>query len=223
MRKIFLILVCLQIGFISKAQSIPEDFVYLKNVLPFVIEEVRYAGNHNFTGRPVLGYESAQIVLTKKAAEALKNVQKELIQQDLMLKVFDGYRPQSAVNEFVVWARKPADTLAKREFYPNIDKSRLFELGYIASKSGHSRGGTVDLTLVNVETCEELDMGGAYDFFGEISHHRSASVTSEQKSNRETLRTVMLRNGFRSYSEEWWHYTLNAEPFPYQYFDFPIK
>lgn len=188
-----------------------------------MIEEVRYAGNHNFTGRPVPGYDSAQIVLTKKAAEALKNVQKELIQKDLMLKVFDGYRPQSAVNEFVAWARKPADTLAKREFYPNIDKSRLFELGYIASKSGHSRGGTVDLTLVDVETCEELDMGGAYDFFGEISHHRSDSVNSEQKANRETLRTVMVRNGFRSYSEEWWHYTLNAEPFPYQYFDFPIK
>ncbi|WP_298247862.1 M15 family metallopeptidase [uncultured Christiangramia sp.] len=223
MKKFFFLLIIMQTGFLSRAQAIPEDFVYLKDVVPFAIEEVRYAGEHNFTGRPVPGYESEQIILTKKAAEALKKVQQELIQKDLMLKVFDAYRPQTAVNEFVAWARKPGDTLAKNEFYPDVEKSRLFELGYIASKSGHSRGGTIDLTLVNANTCKELDMGGAYDFFGEISHHRSASVTSEQKKNRELLRTVMLKNGFRSYSEEWWHYTLNAEPFPYQYFDFPIK
>ena len=112
------------------AQTIPEDFVYLRDVLPFAIEEVRYAGEHNFTGRPVPGYESAQIILTKKAAEALKKVQQDLIQKDLMVKVFDAYRPQTAVNEFVAWARKPEDTLAKNEFYPDVQKGRLFELGY---------------------------------------------------------------------------------------------
>jgi len=222
-KKKYALIFFLVVGLKILAQEKPSEFIYLRDMMPFVLEEVRYAASHNFTGRPVPGYDSSQIILTKRAAAALKKVQEELLQNDLMLKVFDGYRPQTAVNEFVRWAKVKEDTLAKQEFYPNINKSRLFELGYISSRSGHSRGGTVDLTLVNAITCKELDMGGPYDFFGPISHHQSTSITAAQKKNRELLRLAMVRNGFRSYAKEWWHYTLNAEVFPYQYFDFPIE
>lgn len=204
------------------AQEIPDGFVHIDEVIPDIVYDIRYAGDHNFIGKPITGYKSEQAILSRPAAEALAKVQKELIQNDYMLKVFDAYRPQRAVDEFVEWARNPGDTLMKQEFYPDVAKKNLFELGYIASKSGHSRGSTVDLTMIHVDNCENVNMGGSYDFFGEISHH-SAKVTPEQKQNRELLRLTMRKYGFRSYSEEWWHYTYDAEPYPDTYFDFPVQ
>ncbi|SDR98365.1 M15 family metallopeptidase [Gramella sp. MAR_2010_147] len=206
-----------------EAQEIPEGFVYIDEVIPDIVYDIRYAGAHNFVGKPINGYENAQAILSKPAANALAKVQKELIQKDFMLKVFDAYRPQRAVNHFMEWARDSDDTIMKQEFYPEIAKKDLFQLGYIATKSGHSRGSTVDLTMINVSDCENVDMGGTYDFFGEISHHNTTQISEQQKKNREILRLIMRKYGFRSYSEEWWHYTYDMEPYPATYFDFPVK
>jgi len=206
-----------------KAQDMPDGFVYVDEVIPDIVYEIRYAGAHNFVGKPITGYENAQAILSKPAANALANVQKELIQKDFMLKIFDVYRPQRAVNQFMEWARDKDDTLMKQEFYPDIAKKNLFQLGYIATRSGHSRGSTVDLTMINVSDCENVDMGGSYDFFGEISHHNTTQISEQQKKNREILRLTMRKYGFRSYSEEWWHYTYDMEPYPATYFDFPVK
>jgi len=205
------------------AQDLPEGFVYVDEVIPGIVQDIRYAGKNNFIGKPITGYKTPRAILSVPAAEALLKVQRELIRKDYMLKVFDAYRPQRAVDHFVEWARDESDTLMKSEFYPDVPKSNLFERGYIASKSGHSRGSTIDLTLINVADCSEVDMGGSYDFFGERSHHNTSKISPEQKKNREILRLTMRKHGFRSYSEEWWHYTYDAEPYPDTYFDFPVK
>ncbi|GAA4325923.1 M15 family metallopeptidase [Christiangramia aestuarii] len=205
------------------SQELPEGFVYVDEVIPGIVQEIRYAGDYNFIGKPITGYETPRAILSKPAAEALRKVQQELIMKDYMLKVYDAYRPQRAVDHFVEWARDREDTIMKQEFYPNVAKKNLFEFGYIASKSGHSRGSTVDLSMIHVANCENVDMGGSYDFFGEISHHNTQQISPEQKKNRELLRLTMRKYGFRSYSEEWWHYTYDAEPFPDKYFDFPVK
>ncbi len=139
------------------------------------------------------------------------------------LKLFDAYRPQQAVNHFVRWAKVLNDTLMKQSYYPDVPKSELFKRGYIASKSGHSRGSTVDLTLIDLDTGNELDMGSPYDFFGVQSHPFYKKITDKQRKNRMLLRRVMLKNGFKPYENEWWHFTLRDEPFPNQYFDFPVK
>ena len=203
--------------------DLPEGFVYIDEVIPEVVYDIRYAGAHNFVGKPIDGYKAERAILSERAARALKNVQKELIQKDYMLKVYDAYRPQRAVNHFMQWAREENDTLMKSEFYPDVEKRHLFQLGYIATRSGHSRGSTLDLTIIHVETCDNVDMGSPYDFFGKISHHNTSKITAAQKKNRELLRLTMRKNGFRSYSEEWWHYTYDAEPFRDTYFDFPVE
>lgn len=204
-------------------EDLENNFSNIKNVISSIETEMRYYGTHNFTGRPVIGYEAPVAILSTKAVLSLKKVQRELNQKGLGLKVFDSYRPQRAVTSFEVWAKDHNDTIAKREFYPEIDKKDLFTLGYIASKSGHTRGSTIDLTLINLQTKKELDMGSPFDFFGTISHHNTTAITIEQKQNRELLRTTMLKHGFKEYMEEWWHYTLINEPFPDTYFDFDIK
>lgn len=201
----------------------PEGFVYLHKVIPDIRLEVRYHGNNNFMGRPVEGYTKEVIIISQKAALALKKVAKDLRQQGYGLKVFDAYRPQRAVNSFVKWAKDPDDTLSKAEFYPQIRKNRLFDSGYIASRSGHTRGSTIDLSLVHRDSGKELDMGSPYDFFGDISHHGTGQISKQQQSNRNILRDAMLRHGFNSYWAEWWHYSLREEPFPDTYFDFPVK
>ncbi|SDS14382.1 D-Ala-D-Ala dipeptidase vanX. Metallo peptidase. MEROPS family M15D [Gillisia sp. Hel1_33_143] len=208
---------------ICNENAVPKEFVKVKQVIPDIQVDLRYAGTHNFVGRPLPGYNEAEVILTKQAAEALKNVQLELEARGLCLKIFDAYRPQRAVNYFIEWAKKPEDTIGKEEFYPEQDKRNLFNLGYIATRSGHSRGSTIDLTIIDANTLEELDMGGTYDFFGEVSHLYTTSITAKQHKNRELLKLVMSRNGFRSYSEEWWHFTLRGEPFPNTYFDFVIQ
>ncbi|MDR9458167.1 MAG: M15 family metallopeptidase [Salegentibacter sp.] len=202
---------------------LPEGFIYLHQMIPGIELDIRYAGDHNFLGNPVNGYNRPVAILSKPAADALIKVQHGLMQQGYCLKVFDAYRPQMAVDHFVVWARDTNDTLAKQEFYPDVPKSELFQRGYIASKSGHSRGSTVDLTIIDAKTKKELDMGSSYDFFGIISHHDSGQVTKEQRANRELLKSLMKKQGFHPYPEEWWHYTLRNEPYPETYFDFPVE
>lgn len=220
---LFLLLLATEAMHCQDTKQLPEGFVYIDEEIPGVVYEIRYAGNNNFIGMPVRAYKTEQAILSKPAAKALAKVQKELIRKDYMLKIFDAYRPQTAVNHFIEWARDRNDTLMKQQFYPEVAKKDLFELGYIASRSGHSRGSTVDLTLIDAETCKEIDMGSTYDFFGEISHHNTTQITAEQKKNRELLRSIMRKHGFRHYSEEWWHYTFTPEPYPDTYFDFPVE
>lgn len=207
----------------SKTSHLPKGFSYVHKEIPNIELEMRYFGTHNFTGRKVLGYEAPISILSTKATEALKNVQIELNQKRLGLKIFDSYRPQRAVSSFEDWAKNISDTLTKKEFYPEVDKRDLFKLGYIASKSGHTRGSTVDLTIIHLLTKEELDMGSSFDYFGTLSHHSTTEISAKQKENRELLRTTMLKYGFKEYAEEWWHYTLKDEPFPESYFDFVVK
>ena len=204
-------------------QSLPEGFVYVKSVIPDIDVELRYYGTNNFVGDTIAGYKANKLILTSAAAEKLKLVQDELQQQNLCLKVYDGYRPQQAVNHFVRWARVLNDTLNKSIFYPNVKKRNLFKAGYIASKSGHSRGSTVDLTIIDGITGVPLDMGSPYDFFGEQSWVDYEGITEAQKKNRQLLQTVMLKHNFRNYPKEWWHFTLRWEPFPDTYFDFEVE
>lgn len=203
--------------------EMPEDFVLLSEVVPDIILEIRYYSTYNFVGARVDGYEAPVAIMTKKAASALKEVSDELIARGYCLKVFDAYRPQKAVSHFVRWAEDLDDVKMKPSFYPDVDKSRLFELGYIMELSGHSRGSTVDLTLVEIATGKELDMGGPFDWFGELSHPDYQNITDAQKANRTILRDAMLRHGFNPLESEWWHFTLAEEPYPDTYFNFPIK
>lgn len=220
---VFTLIFLLCFSGIAQDKALPEGFVYLHQMIPGIELDIRYAGENNFLGKPVNGYNRPVAILSRPAAEALAKVQNELMKQGLCLKIFDAYRPQIAVDHFVMWARDAADTLAKQKFYPDVPKSELFQKGYIASKSGHSRGSTIDLTITDAETKEELDMGSSYDFFGIISHHDSSQPTKEQKANREMLKSLMMKHGFHPYPEEWWHYTLRNEPYPETYFEFPVE
>jgi D-alanyl-D-alanine dipeptidase len=207
----------------EQENGIPEGFVYVDEWIPDVILEVRYYSDDNFVGSRVDGYLAPKVILTMEAAEVLAEVADEMRAQGLVLKLFDGYRPQEAVNHFIRWAEDVEDQKMKDKYYPEVDKKDVFKLGYIAKRSGHSRGSTIDLTLVDIVTCEELDMGSSFDFFGEISHHGTDKISEEQFKNREILRVVMEKYGFEPYSEEWWHYTLLNEPYPYTYYDFPVQ
>ena len=196
------------------------DFIDVKEYIPNIIIDLKYASNDNFTGRIVKGYESPKCLLTIEAAYSLRNIQTILNKSGYTLKIFDAYRPQKSVNHFINWSKNQSDTLKKSYFYPNLLKSNLFELGYIAAKSSHSRGSTVDITLVEISSGKEIDMGSPYDFFGLESSHDYQNISNTQKNNRKLLLDVMTKNGFSSYSKEWWHYTFIDEPFPTTYFDF---
>lgn len=200
-----------------------EGFVSLSEEIPSIVLDIRYYSTDNFIGTRVDGYLQPKAMLTKEAATALQKVQLALEKEGLGLKVFDAYRPQKGVNHFIRWAKLPADTLTKQKYYPTVDKKDVFRLGYVASRSGHSRGSTLDLTLIRLETGEELDMGSGWDFFGDISSHGSGQITTHQMRNRQKLKSIMEKFGFRAYSKEWWHYTLRSEPYPDTYFDFDIK
>lgn len=205
---------------------LPSGFVDVATVVPRLVVDLRYLTDHNFVGAPVDGYVNSRCILTNEAAAALKAVQAELAEFRMGVKVFDAYRPQRAVDHFVRWARDEHADATKQEFFPQVDKRHLFRDGYIASKSGHSRGSTVDLTLVSFETNggpQELDMGTPFDFFGRQSWTNHAELTSQQRANRLLLRTLMQKHGFRPYAKEWWHFTLEDEPYPNQYFDFPVQ
>lgn len=205
------------------SQQHPEGFAVVDSVLSGVVLELRYASTDNFTGRVIKGYESPKKVLSIAALEALKGVQDSLMRLGLGLKIFDGYRPQRAVNYFMTWAQLPADTLAKAAYYPDVSKDSLFAKGYIAERSGHSRGSTVDLTLIylkGLSAGREVDMGGSYDFFGPQSATDYDQISEDQRFNRRLLLEVMTHFGFVNYAKEWWHFTLKKEPFAHTYFDF---
>ncbi len=223
--KIILLSICLLQLSLLEAQedSIPKGFGYIHEEIPSIRYEIRYASNNNFIGTTIDGYINEVAILSNEALKGLSNVQKELESLGLGIKVFDAYRPQRAVNHFVRWARIPNDTLMKSIYYPDVPKNELFKRGYIASKSGHTRGSTVDLSFIHLDTQEELDVGGPFDFFGKLSHHDYKNITTEQRSNRAFMKAIMSKHGFRSYSEEWWHYTLRGEPYPDTYFDFVVK
>jgi len=211
------------LGFSQSKNALPDGFTYVKEQLPSVNVELRYCGLENFIGKPVNGYNAERCILSTQATKALVKVQAELLSKGLSLKIYDSYRPQQAVNHFVLWARQLNDTLNKQKYYPRVLKKDLFKEGYIASKSGHSRGSTVDLTIVNIKTGIVLDMGSPYDFFGRESWVNYQNITKAQRDNRLLLKSVMNKYGFRSYSKEWWHFTLNNEPFPNTYFNFPVE
>lgn len=207
------------------AQKLPEGFTYLKKENPTLILDLRYATSENFTGKIVTGYTSEKAIGTKALSIALRKVQALLRSKGLGLKVFDAYRPQSTVDAFVSWAASASDTLKKREYYPNLKKEDLFELGYIAEKSGHTRGSTIDVTLVYLNgrsKGKEIDMGGKWDYFGEASHFIYQKISPKQMENRRLLRNLMIEGGFNPYEKEWWHFSLKNEPFPTTYFDFPL-
>ncbi|MBR0150567.1 MAG: M15 family metallopeptidase [Synergistaceae bacterium] len=199
------------------------DFVLLAEAVPDAILEIRYYSTYNFVGDRIRGYERPVAYLTKEAAEALRKVSDEVMRKGYRLKIFDAYRPQRAVNHFAEWAKNIDDTKMKDYFYPELDKSVLFEQDYIAYKSGHSRGSTVDLTLFDMNTEKEADMGGTFDYFGEKSHPDYKGLTPAQYNCRMILREAMTKHGFKPLYSEWWHFTLKDEPFPDTYFDFPVK
>jgi zinc D-Ala-D-Ala dipeptidase len=202
---------------------LPDGFVYLEEVVPSIRLEMRYFSDNNFTGRPVDGYLKPRCIVTKEAAAALKGVQDELSPFGLGIKVFDAYRPQRAVDNFVRWAADLNDTILKPRYYPDVAKQDLFKEGYIAAKSSHSRGSTVDLTIIELSSGAELDMGSSFDFFGPISWPGSALVPPPKLAHRLLLRTLMMKYGFNPYAQEWWHFTLAGEPYPETYFDFPVE
>lgn len=201
----------------------PQAFVDVATMAPGLVVDMRYAGSHNFVGRRIAGYEAPVCLLTHEAAAALALVQRELAALGRGLKVYDCYRPARAVADFAAWARDPDDQHTRAEFYPNVDKSQLFALGYIAERSGHSRGSTVDLTLVDLATGAEVDMGTPFDLFDPRSWPSDSSVPAEAQANRRTLAARMTAHGFRPLREEWWHFTLEGEPYSETYFDIPVR
>ena len=198
-------------------------FVYVADVIPDVVLDMRFYGENNFTGGRVDGYNAPEAILSVQAANALKRAADTLRGRGYRLKIFDAYRPQAAVDRFERWARDARDTRKKADFYPDLDKSRLFALGYIAKKSAHSRGNAVDLTLVDMRTGRDLDMGSPFDFFGPISRHGTLLITPEQAAHREVLKKAMMGGGFTPYIREWWHYTLAYEPSPAAGFNFAVE
>ena len=228
----------------GSADTPPAGFVHVTDAVPDAILEIRYYSTYNFTGDRIQGYERPTALLTVEAAKALKAVSDELRKQGYRLKIYDAYRPRQAVAHFVNWAKDTADTRMKAYFYPNLDKSVLFAQGYIAEKSGHSRGSTVDLTLFDMAAGKEVDMGGTFDWFGKESHPdwcgnpetdqytgsfpggttpAGGQINAVQFRNRMILRRAMMRHGFKPLAEEWWHFTLADEPYPKTYFNHPVR
>ena len=201
----------------------PSGFVLLGEFVPQIVQEIRYYSTYNFIGDRIDGYEEPLAIVTKEAARAIRSVSNELNVKGYRLKVFDAYRPARAVRHFVLWGIEDQDIRMKPYFYPELEKQELFKRGYIASRSSHSRGSTVDLTLLDMETGKEVDMGGPFDLFSEVSHPDYTGITPEQYENRMLLRDAMLRNGFEPMDCEWWHFTLRNEPYPDTYFEFPVS
>lgn len=224
----------------SGKKSSPEldssGFVNLTDVVPDAILEIRYYSTYNFVGARVDGYEQPFALMTKEAADSLRAASDDLLAQGYRIKIYDTYRPQMAVDHFVRWAADISDTTMRQVFYPNVDKSLLFEQLYIMERSGHTRGSTVDLTLVDALSGKEVDMGGVFDWFGSESHpdycgnpdtgewiEVENGLTEQQFHNRQILREAMLRHGFNPMESEWWHFTLANEPYPDTYFNFPVR
>ncbi len=201
----------------------PSGFVLLGEFVPQIVQEIRYYSTYNFIGERIDGYEEPVALLTVEAARALKAVSNELLVQGYRLKVFDAYRPVSAVKQFILWGIEDQDVRMKPYFYPTLEKQSLFQNGYIAKQSSHSRGSAIDLTLLDMRTGREADMGSPFDLFDEASHPDYRGVTEEQYENRMLLRKAMVRNGFLPLACEWWHFMLRDEPYPDTYFAFPVS
>jgi D-alanyl-D-alanine dipeptidase len=199
-----------------------EEFVFVDESVSGMRWDAKYATWDNFTGKPVDGYLVNRIVGTRALCAALARAREEAASLGFGLLLWDGYRPQRAVESFLRWAKQPEDGRTKPRHYPNIGRAEMFEQGYVAAKSGHSRGSTVDLTLYHLATCELARMGGGHDLMDAISHHGARGITRIETRNRQLLRSIMEASGFSPYECEWWHYTLESEPFPDTYFDFPI-
>ena len=206
----------------AREPALPADFMALQRVDPTIAVDLRYAGSNNFADERIDGYETAQCLLTRAAAEALARVQADLRAGKLGLRVFDCYRPQRAVDHFVRWSRAPDDAGSRARHYPRVPKRELFAQGYIAERSGHSRGSTVDLTLVD-SAGRELDLGTPFDFFDPRSAGDSLEVPEAARALRNKLRVALARRGFVPYAAEWWHFTLANEPYPQSYFDAPVR
>ena len=200
----------------------PDNFVYVTQIIPNIKQDIRYFGNNNFVGRPITGYKKPVCILTSAATQALLKVQTALNKQNLGLLVYDCYRPQMAVDDFIQWSQN-ADKKTKNLFYPHIDKKNLFQLGYIARRSGHTRGSTVDLTLVDLASNQVLDMGTPFDYLDPLSHPDNRDITREQFKNRMLLRSLMIKSGFMPIKTEWWHFTLKNEPYKNTYFNFFVE
>ena len=201
----------------------PSGFVLLSDYVPHIIQEIRYFSTYNFIGERVDGYEEPCALLTIEAARALKAVSNEMFVQGYRLKVFDAYRPACAVRHFVLWGIEDQDIRMKPYFYPELEKQELFAKGYIAKLSSHSRGSAIDLTLLDMKTGKELDMGSPFDLFSEMSHPDCRTITQTQYENRMVLQQAMIRNGFIPINCEWWHFSLDREPYPDTYFEFPVS
>lgn len=208
---------------VPKARELPDGFVYIDELIDDCIIDAKYAGTDNFMGRPADGYEQPLVVMAKEVAERCVKAAELVRKQGFVLKFFDAYRPQRAVDDFCRWGEDVCDARRKPIQYPNIEKKDMFEQGYIARRSGHTRGKAVDLTLVDVKTHQELDMGSGFDYMDPRSWTDSEQVTPEQRQNRYILRDAMLAVGFVPYEREWWHFSVEPEPYPDTYFDFPIK
>ena len=217
----FVLLFC----YSGHGQQLPKGFVYIKDIIPSIELELRYYGNNNFIGKPIDGYLQEKGIVTEKTAKALKKIQQNLNEQQLGLKIYDAYRPQKAVDHFARWAKNLNDTLNKNAYYPSVKKENLFEEDYIAYRSGHSRGSTVDLSIIDISTPEkkELDMGSPYDYFGPESWVSYDKLSKEQLKNRKFIQELMKKYNFKNYAQEWWHFTLKDEPFPNTYFNFSIE
>lgn len=210
-------------GYKNDVTMDPSGFVLLSDLVPNIIQEIRYFSTYNFIGERIDGYEEPCAILTVEAARALKAVSNELFVQGYRIKVFDAYRPACAVKQFVLWGIEDQDIRMKPYFYPDLQKQDLFAEGYIAKLSSHSRGSTIDLTLLDMKTGKEVDMGSPFDLFSEKSHPGYKGITNEQYENRMLLQHVMVRNGFVPIDCEWWHFTLKNEPYPDTYFEFPVS
>ena len=223
--KIVLLLIYAFYTGIVTAASLPSGFVYLNDIVPDIMLDIRYASADNFIGKPIDGYVKPVAITTSKTASALKNAQADFKRFGLSLKVYDAYRPQRSVDHFVRWAKDLHDLRMQTEYYPHIAKQNLFREGYIASKSGHSRGSTVDVTLIYADAnglAQELDMGTLFDFFDTRSWPEYRGLTAAQRANRMLLQMVMEKHGFKPYPKEWWHFTLKQEPYPNTYFNFAV-
>ncbi|MCF6351048.1 MAG: M15 family metallopeptidase [Flavobacteriaceae bacterium] len=224
--KIIFFFICIILLFAFKAttvRNLPYGFVYATEIIPNLKLDLRYLTSNNFIGKPVNGYNAKKCILTVQTANALKKVEDELQEQGLCLIIYDAYRPQKAVNHFKKWAKNIKDTLMKQDYYPTVKKRDLFKLQYISTRSRHSSGSTVDLSIFSDKTNAVLDMGSNYDYFSEKSWVNYQKITKKQRENRQLLQTIMLNNGFRSYPKEWWHFTLRYEPYRNHYFDFNVE
>lgn len=204
------------------ADEKPDNFVYVTEIIPNIQQDIRYFGSNNFVGRPIVGYKKPLCILSSVAAHALLNIQTELNKQNLGLLVYDCYRPQMAVDDFILWSQN-SDEKTKSLFYPHLDKKELFKRGYIARRSGHTRGSTVDLSIVDLASNQVLDMGTPFDYLDPLSHPDSQDVTAEQFKNRMLLQSLMIKYGFMPIRTEWWHFTLKNEPYKNTYFNFLVE